>query len=210
MKKRVLLLAVSCKQGGLCPGGIDLDNPREWIRIVKDDGNSGAVQGKDIDFAQPLNVIEFDGTHKPQGKQKENWVINNNSCRVVGRYDTDILEIAYNNYGYHEFWNNDKAYLTEVEFANVSQPSESIMKVTNVDIYKAQSGKAKIDFDWTGARYRIKWISMTDQTFYGQIDAGTVHLDQAYIIISIPKEVGVYLVTGVKRAYKFVSKIFGV
>lgn len=210
MKKRVLLLAVSCKQGGLCPGGIDLDNPKEWIRIVKDDGNSGAVQGKDIDFAQPLDVLEFDGTHKPQGKQKENWVINNNSCRVVGRYDTNILGYVYNYYGYHEFWNNDKAYLTEVEFANVSHPSESILKVTNVDIYKAQSGKAKIDFDWTGARYRIKWISMTDQTFYGQIDAGTVHLDQAYIIISIPKEVGTYLVTGEKRAYKFVSKIFGV
>ena len=78
MKKRVLLLAVSCKTGGLCPGGIDLNNPNKWIRIVKDDGHSGAVQGHDIDFAQPLDVIEFNGRPMPQGKQRENWVIDNN------------------------------------------------------------------------------------------------------------------------------------
>ena len=83
MKKRVLLLAVSCKNGGLCPGGIDMDNPREWIRIVKDDGCAGAVQGHEIDFAKPLDVIEFDGRPMPQGKQREYWVIDNHSCRIV-------------------------------------------------------------------------------------------------------------------------------
>ena len=61
MKKKVLLLAVSCKKGGLCPGGLDMDDPHKWIRIVRDDGNAGAVQGIDIDFAEPLDVIEFDG-----------------------------------------------------------------------------------------------------------------------------------------------------
>lgn len=84
MKKRVLLLAVSCKRGGLCPGGLDLDNPRQWIRIVRDDGQAGAVQGCDIDFARPLDIIEFDGRPMPQGKQIENWVIDNNSCRKTG------------------------------------------------------------------------------------------------------------------------------
>lgn len=210
MKKRVLLLAVSCKRGGLCPGGIDLDNPKEWIRIVKDDGHSGAVQGIDIDFANPLDVIEFDGSHKPQGKQKENWVINNNSCKRIKHYNANIVEAAYNKYGYHGFWNNNKAYLTEVEFANVNQPSESIMYVTNVEIYRAEYGKSKIDFDWSGSQYRIKWISMTDPTFYGQTENGKVKLDKAYIVISIPKEIGDWVnpVTGEKRAYKFVSKIF--
>lgn len=77
MKKRVLLLAVSCKNGGLCPGGIDLDNPQKWIRIVADDGSAGAVQGVEIDFAEPLDVITFDGRPMPQGAQVENWVIDN-------------------------------------------------------------------------------------------------------------------------------------
>lgn len=84
MKKRVFLLAVSCKKGGLCPGGIDLDNPKNWIRIVQDDGQAGAVQGYEIDFAEPLDIIEFDGHPMPQGVQKENWVIDNESCKKIG------------------------------------------------------------------------------------------------------------------------------
>ena len=100
--------------------------------------------------------------------------------------------------------------MTEVEFANVIQPSESIMKVTNVEIYKTEFGKAKIDFDWSGSRYRIKWISMTDQTFYDRIDKEKVTFNEAYIVISIPKEIDDWVdsITGEKRAYKFVSKIF--
>ena len=207
-------MAVSCKNGGLCPGGIDLDNPKDWIRIVKNDGQSGAVQGIDINFATPLDVIEFDGLYKPQGKQKENWVIVNNSCRIIQRCNTDVVAEAYKKYGYHGFWNNYKPYLTEDEFTRIAQPSESIMKVTDIEIYKTQFGKAKIDFNWFGARYRIKDISMTDREFYGPIKNGNVKIDAAYIVISIPKDIDEWTnpQTGQKqmRAYKFVSKIFKV
>ena len=54
----------------MCPGGLDLDNPSKWIRIVRNDG--GAVQGIEIDNAKPLQIIEFDGHPMPTGKQKEN------------------------------------------------------------------------------------------------------------------------------------------
>lgn len=69
MEKKVLLLATSCKNGGLCPGGIDSDDPRKWIRIVKDDGLAGSVQAIDIDFAKPLDVITFEGKYVPLGRQ---------------------------------------------------------------------------------------------------------------------------------------------
>lgn len=114
-EKRVFLLAVSCKNGGLCPGGIDLDNPKEWIRIVRDDGRAGAVQGYEIDFAKPLDVIEFDGRPMPQGKQKENWVIDNHSCRKVGTESIRRVIQAFKEYGYHGFWNNGYSYLREDE-----------------------------------------------------------------------------------------------
>ena len=210
-RKRVLLLAVSCKQGGLCPGGLDLDNPSNWIRIVKDDGKAGAVQGCEIDFAEPLDVIEFEGKPMPQGKQRENWVILNNSCRKVESKDESILEWAYQQYSYHGFWGNFKSYLNEMEFAAITQPSESILKVSNVRIYKNKNesgkAKAKIDFDWSGARYRLKWISMTDQNFYDRIDNGDVLFDNAMIVISIPKETGIFN-DDTPKAYKFVSKVF--
>ena len=131
--ERVLLLAVSCRQGGLCPGGLDLENPSNWIRIVKDDGQAGAVQGREIDFAEPLDVIEFEGKPMPQGKQRENWVILNNSCRKVESKDKSILEWAYQQYSYHGFWGNYKSYLDEYEFANVTEPSESILN--EMDFY---------------------------------------------------------------------------
>ena len=212
MRKKVLLLAVSCKTGGLCPGGIDLDDRTKWIRIVKNDGHGGAVQGHDIDFAKPLDIIEFDGSPMPQGKQIENWIINNNSCRKTESRTQASLDLAYQQYAYKNFWGNYKAYLNEQEFVAVNVPSESIMKVSNVRIYKNNRDKGKIDFDWTGARFRITGISMTDQDFYDRIREGDVTFDNAYIITSIPKEIDEWINpnTGEKQAYKFVSKIFNI
>jgi hypothetical protein len=209
MRKRVLLLAVSCKNGGLCPGGLDLDDPCKWIRIVKDDAHAGAVQGYEIDFARPLDVIEFDGRPMPQGKQQENWVIDNNSCRKTMCKIQNVIDWAYQNYAYREFWGNYRAYLNESEFDAVSVPSESIMKVSNVRIYQNNFKHAKIDFDWSEARYRINGVSMTDQDFYDKIKLGDVTFENAYIVTSIPKNCDwPHPETGEKRAYKFVSKIY--
>jgi hypothetical protein len=210
MKKRVLLLAVSCKMGGLCPGGLDLDDPSKWIRIVRGDGQAGAVQGYEIDFAEPLDIIEFDGRPMPQGKQQENWVIDNNSCRKIGSKTQEVLDWAYQRYAYKGFWGNYRAYLNEQEFAAVSEPSESIMRVSNVRIYRNDRDKAKIDFDWDRARYRIIGVSMTDQDFYDRIREGDITFDSSYIITSIPKEINDWVNhnTGEKQAYKFVSKIY--
>lgn len=211
MRKKVLLLAVSCKEGGLCPGGIDLDDPSKWIRIVRDDGQAGAVQGRDIDFAKPLDIIEFDGRPMPQGKQQENWVIVNNSCRKTGSRSQVALDSVYQHYAYKGFWGNYRAFLNELEFATVNAPSESIMKVSNVRIYRNDKEKAKIDFDWSGAKFSIKWVSMTDQDFYDRIKQGDVTFKNAYIVTSIPKECDWTLPeTGEKRAYKFVSKIYDI
>lgn len=207
MKKRVLLLAVSCKTGGLCPGGLDLDAPSNWIRIVSDDGHAGAVQGHEIDFAEPLDIIEFDGRPMPQGKQQENWVIDNNSCKKTGSRTKEVLDWAYDKYSYNNFWGNYKAFLNEEEFNAVNVPSESIFKVSDVDIYRNNYNRWKIDFNWHRAQYKIKGVSMTDPDFYDNDDS--VHIDNAYIVTSIPKECDfVHPTTGERLAYKFVSKIY--
>ena len=217
MRKKVLLLAVSCREGGLCPGGLDLDEPSKWIRIVKDDGQGGAVQGHEIDFAKPLDIIEFEGRPMPQGKQQENWVIDNSSCKnkCKGRLNNgngtekEILDWAYQKYAYKNFWGNYKAFLNEQEFEALVVPSESIMKISNVRIYKNDWDRAKIDFDWFRAKYRINGLSMTDQDFYSRINEGEVYYDNAYIVISIPKYCDwTHPETGEKRAYKFVSRIY--
>ena len=209
--KRVLLLAVSCKKGGLCPGGVDLDNPSQWIRIVRDDGYAGSVQSFEIDYAQPLDVIEFTGHPVPRGVQKENWAIDFNSCRKVQTYQESIMKSVYEKYGYHGFWNNQCAYLDENEMDVVDQesiPSESLLHVRNVFIYKNPSGKAKLDFDW--GRLKLKGISMTDPDYYDPLNAGNeVRISEAIIVISIPYAAD-FTFPGCSsgRGYKFVSKIF--
>lgn len=217
MKKRVLLLAVSCKTGGLCPGGLDLDNPSEWIRIVEDDGCAGAVQGYEIDFASPLDVIEFEGRPMPEGAQKENWVIDNDSCRRLGNgvdiidgisTERELLDWAFQKYNYHGFWGNYRNHLTDDELNALSVPSESIMRVSNVRIYQDDNQKAKIEFSWTGSRYPIKWVSMTDQEYYDIIKTQDVNIDDAYIVISIPKDCWYDAHNEAYKAFKFVSKVF--
>lgn len=215
MKKRVFLLAVSCKNGGLCPGGVDLDNPKEWIRIVRDDGQSGAVQWHEIDFAKPLDVIEFDGRPMPQGKQRENWVIDNHSCKKVGTEPLNRVMQAFKEYGYHGFWSGF-SFMRKDEFEAVTQPSESIMLVSDVRLYKNDNGKAKIDFrcvvsdNFRNVVRLVKGVSLTDQDFYDKIDADEICYKHAIIVVSIPKEADwIHPETGELRAYKFVSKVFG-
>ena len=71
MEKKVLLLAVSCKTGGLCPGGLDMEDPSKWIRIVRDDGHAGAVQAgggrQGTDHAEPARpaVDQHQGPCRP-------------------------------------------------------------------------------------------------------------------------------------------------
>lgn len=207
-KKRVLLLAVSCKNGGLCPGGIDLDNPSEWIRIVRDDGQAGSVQYIEIAMAKPLDTIEFEGKPVPLGKQKENWAIVNNSCRRVSGPPSDVAQVlkeCYDNYGYSRFWGSPKPYLTEEELDAVDCPSESILEVSNVRIFRNNNGKVKIDFSLKG--HRVTGISITDQEYFNL--ESDEHHDKAYLIVAIPRECNFLLPSEqAPRAYKFVSKVY--
>lgn len=207
-RKRVILLATSCKNGGLCPSGIDLDNHSQWIRIVADDGHAGPVQGIDIDFAQPLDIIEFEGKPCPMLKQKENWAILNNSCHKIYRIEPKLLTKIYQEYGYHGFWNNYGAYLTPEEMDRLDAPSETIMEVNDLYVYYNDYGKVKADFNWSNALYRISNISVTDTDFYGN-NGACWRFPQAYLVISIPKECDwPDRNSPERRAYKFISKIF--
>ena len=172
MKKRVLLLYLDYYHNR--PIGIDLDNPKECIRIVADDGDAGEVQCFDIDFAKPLDVIIFDGHPVPQGKQQENWAIDNYSCKSLGKGELNgssdkitILNWVYKNYGYHGFWNSTKPYLDEAEFEAIKVSSVSILKVSEVSIYHNDFGKSKIDFKWSG--HKICGISMANRDYFEEL-----------------------------------------
>ena len=60
-----------------------MDNPREWIRIVKDDGCAGAVQGHEIDFAKPVYIFS-QTTKDPQEYELVCRVIQENIAAAKG------------------------------------------------------------------------------------------------------------------------------
>lgn len=232
MKKRVLLLAVSCKTGGLCPGGIDLGDKRKWVRIVKDDGAAGSVQGIDINLAHPLDVINFEGKHIPLGRQRENWAIlsspnpgKGNTCICEGRVWEEkgwsprkLLDWVYSNYAYHEFLGDNLPYLSEACFNSLPEdcPTESIILARNICIHPSSSGiyksKAKIDFEWGSPEdpQVVSDCSMTDFDYYPALASGQkINIGEAYLVVAIPKECwenpnDLFP----PRAYKFVSKIY--
>lgn len=233
MKKRVLLLATSCKEGGLCPGGVDSDDPRKWIRIVKDDGLAGSVQGIDIDFAKPLDVITFEGKHVPLGRQRENWAILStpnsdkvNTCVCEGRVweekewnPRNLLDWVYRHYTYHEFWGNNLPYLSEACFNSLPEdcPTESIILARNIRIHPSSSSgiykpKAKIDFKWGSPEdpQIVSDCSMTDSDYYPAHASGQeINIEEAYLVVAIPKECWEHPNSPFPpRAYKFVSKIY--
>jgi hypothetical protein len=84
------------------------------------------------------------------------------------------------------------------------------LRVSNVRIYRNENNKTKIDFSWSGSRYPIRWISLTDQEYYARVNDGEVTIANAYIVVSIPKDMDVYVNphTGQRQAFKFVSKVF--
>ena len=136
--------------------------------------------------------------------------IDNHSCRKIGTEPMKRVLQAFREYGYHGFWNNGYSYLREDELENVTQPSESILLVSDVRLYKNDYGKAKIDFTWSGLRYPMRGVSLTDQDFYDILDDEEVCYKYAIIVISIPKDADwTHPETGERRAYKFVSKVFG-
>ena len=233
MKKRVLLLAASCKDGGLCPGGVDSDDPRKWVRIVKDDGAAGSVQGRDINYAHPLDVINFEGKHIPLGRQRENWAILSspnpgewNTCICEGRVwekkgwsPRKLLDWVYSNYAYHEFWGDNLPYLSEACFNSLPEdcPTESIILARNICIHPSSSSgiyksKAKIDFEWGSPEdpQVVSDCSMTDSDYFPALASGQkINIEVAYLVVAIPKECwenpnDLFP----PRAYKFVSKIY--
>lgn len=49
---------------------------------------------------------------------------------------------------------------------------------------------------------------MTDQDYYERLNNREVTIDNAYIVISIPKDADFKTMNGEMRAYKFVSKVY--
>lgn len=101
MQTRFVCLANSFKEGGRCLAGIELDNNNNpklenghpiWIRPICKTPH-GEVPNHFTVHLHVLDIIEIDVTGYPEKKdyQSENVFFNENSIKVIGRFDFNTL-----------------------------------------------------------------------------------------------------------------------
>ena len=194
MKKNILCLANSCKNGARCVAGIDLEN-KEWVRPVNPGGE--AVRKSQIMYdnyktVSPLDVVSIEfSKREPLYYQPENIIIDDNyTLEKVGKIKNFNQYICEENNicSYCIFFNNstdklEKKYLENYKY-NVH--SLSLIKPNNFKIYKkdrrnfGKKAQIRACFEFNGYNYNL---SITDDSFKNQFYNGS--FDYGYYRLSI-------------------------
>jgi len=106
MPTRFVCLGNSFKEGGRCLAGVELDNNNhpiitngrpKWVRPICDTPH-GEIPTHFVSHIHLLDIIEIDGTHRPQdiGYQSENIFFDTNSINVRGHYNNDLHPLCDN------------------------------------------------------------------------------------------------------------------
>lgn len=214
MEKEILILTKSCKNGGYCVAGIDLETKKS-VRLVSDDqGTQGALSKDDLRYIDGECQI-FDKIkvtiirEEPLLHQSENLLVDTSKClkklESVGIKDVlNVLENCKDMFPY--IFKDTCPYLSENQVSNVNHSLE-IVRVKNLKLYiktynydNKEKIKTKANFEYNGEQYNE--ISVTDSDYYNITDYNS-NINEAILIVSLPnKPIG-----NDKYYYKFIAKI---
>lgn len=141
MRKKVILLTKSLKNGGYCVAGIDYYTG-QWIRLVSGNQETkGALEKCGVPY-KPLDIVIVDNiTPMPIQYQPENYLIEEPygiegfyAWKKIGEYDINKLVERYaNNTNRYILYNNNVHFCKE-EVAGVEHSLEFV-EITQVVIY---------------------------------------------------------------------------
>lgn len=175
MRKKVILLTKSLKNGGYCVAGIDYYTG-QWIRLVSGNQETkGALEKCGVPY-KPLDIVIVDNiTPMPIQYQPENYLIEEPygiegfyAWKKIGEYDINKLVERYaNNTNRYILYNNNVHFCKE-EVAGVEHSLEFV-EITQVVIYTifnevTQKNKTKANFIYNGTSYN--GMSVTDPDYY--------------------------------------------
>ena len=205
MERKIVVLAESSKDGGLCVAGVDY-NSGKWIRLVKKDGEpitKGIMQYADRTSVKILDCVRLYTIGSAATPiQPENVYLNTaiNIQRIKKISLRELLEI--HNLENHR---NILGSNTHVIRANAERVGHSLelVKVNNAVLYRVPGSKGydklKLEFDYSDTHYYN--MSVTDPDYY-YVKDGT-NLGDAILVISLAnnnyKDYGYF---------KLVAKIF--
>lgn len=209
MKKKIIILTESNKNGGYCVAGID-EATGYWVRLITEDIESnGALSStnlryKDGTYCEVLDCVEVNILKNGASQiQPENLVIDSHDkFEKVREYTLDDVlkkhpaEISNEILG--NIWANIKA--DDVDSVNKSL---TLIYATNLYFHNEINNMGrtvrKLDFTYNCRRYSN--FSITDYS-YSNINSSTNDLDSALLVISLPE------LCYNKYHYKCVSQIF--
>lgn len=204
MKKDIIILTCSAKNGGYCVAGIDMETDN-WIRLVaSNDLKTNEIPKyfmyySDRTACKPLDIVNVEITeYLPGNIQSENALVDLKYKPVFkGRVTPEDLDDYISNDRY--IYKSTSPYMNEITALKCGY-SLALYRVQNIylDVFEFDGRiRTKLIFTYNGHAYD-EW-SMTDPDYYGR-DRGKI-CDEGLIVVSIPEDDynGKY--------YKFVSKI---
>lgn len=198
MKKTIIIMTKSFKNGNYCIAGIDVETG-EWIRLVSDNEEThGAAMRKNVVYEDGTEVEVFDIVkveligHVHSDCQRENWQYDpkyywkkvgvSNLQNVIRRRGTDFFNgfIFGNN-------NQHKAVQNEVDGRSLA-----LLRVENPSIYINifDNGDKKITFTFTYNGNRYDFFDVSDIPLYQEYkpkDKGRYRDfgSECYIVVSL-------------------------
>ena len=168
LKKDVIILTKSDKNGGYCVAGIDVSS-NKLIRLVSEDKETDfALTLKDITYKdnsimQPLDKISVELKDNQNSiNQPENYIIDSNkqflkigqtNKTTIEKYITDKPNIFYNS-------NN---CVTDNDLEGISQRySLMLFKVNQINLWKDAYKDNRINASFTYNQQEYKYIKITD------------------------------------------------
>lgn len=208
MKKTIVILAKSIKNGHFCIAGKDLSN-FEWIRPVStEEGGEITKQQSKLTYqgaeARPWDCnifhnVEIDfQRHVPLYFQPENYVISETPWQQRYKSSPDILFSLLDNP--KDLWGNNLCKINRNDIITPIEASLYLIYVSDLFLYRNEFGKRKVSFTYNNVRYEN--FSCTDPNFDNLINTQKRY-DNATLCLSLGE-----LFNEDNCHYKIVASIF--
>ena len=207
MTKNIIILTKSKKDSGYCVAGIEYETGN-WIRLVSSSELlKGALtdfhmQSTNGDICEPLDFVKVEiQEHIPEGCQTENHLIAKGIKWIkLGTVTIDEVLKIRRPEKRDKIFGSSYSSLLAVDYFKYSL---MLVEVSNLRIYYNDNGSRKADFNYNSITY--KGMSVTDLDYCKKnFHQNEFNFDQAYIVVSIPKDP--YEIDG--KYYKFIAKVF--
>lgn len=215
---RIVCLANSTKDGGLCLAGARLNQENQplysnnqpiFIRPVSNLHHQEIPENVAYNI-KVLDILEFDVIEEiGEAHQSENVLIEPSTLKVDGSFDFENIDSLILNKFEDTIFTNSKKNLSEKEILNCTR---SLIFV-RLDEFEAEKfvynskNKIEISFKYGNEKYKLKYTNYKIINNIDNIRDVINSSNQIYVMFSLPKESFENPNTGISSYYKIIASV---